>query len=151
MNKKVQNELEQNVIWTKQVKIFFLLITISLIFDSFGKLCFIFQNQNEHFQTRKTLLFPERNDDRGELLRGDWYKHRPRVELPLCFFAFCILPSERAAASRQLPTQLARLSVRRSTSPSSSGSARPAPTCPCLLYTSPSPRDGLLSRMPSSA
>ena len=24
-------------------------------------------------------------------------------------------------------------------------------TCPCLLYTSPSPRDGLLSRMPSSA
>ena len=34
---------------------------------------------------------------------------------------------------------------------------RPAPgttvnlCCPCLLYTSPSPRDGLLSRMPSSA
>ena len=25
------------------------------------------------------------------------------------------------------------------------------PTCTCLLYTSPSPRDGLLSRMPSSA
>src|SRR5665647_2763546 len=25
------------------------------------------------------------------------------------------------------------------------------PTIPCLLYTSPSPRDGLLSRMPSSA
>jgi len=25
------------------------------------------------------------------------------------------------------------------------------PTMPCLLYTSPSPRDGLLSRMPSSA
>ena len=25
------------------------------------------------------------------------------------------------------------------------------PVCPCLLYTSPSPRDGLLSRMPSSA
>ena len=24
-------------------------------------------------------------------------------------------------------------------------------SCPCLLYTSPSPRDGLLSRMPSSA
>ena len=24
-------------------------------------------------------------------------------------------------------------------------------TVPCLLYTSPSPRDGLLSRMPSSA
>ena len=26
-----------------------------------------------------------------------------------------------------------------------------APLSPCLLYTSPSPRDGLLSRMPSSA
>ena len=26
-----------------------------------------------------------------------------------------------------------------------------AVTCLCLLYTSPSPRDGLLSRMPSSA
>ena len=26
-----------------------------------------------------------------------------------------------------------------------------ATTLPCLLYTSPSPRDGLLSRMPSSA
>ena len=27
----------------------------------------------------------------------------------------------------------------------------PYPNTPCLLYTSPSPRDGLLSRMPSSA
>ena len=26
-----------------------------------------------------------------------------------------------------------------------------AQACACLLYTSPSPRDGLLSRMPSSA
>ena len=30
-------------------------------------------------------------------------------------------------------------------------SAVAAPTDVCLLYTSPSPRDGLLSRMPSSA
>ena len=29
--------------------------------------------------------------------------------------------------------------------------AAPPPTYSCLLYTSPSPRDGLLSRMPSSA
>ena len=29
--------------------------------------------------------------------------------------------------------------------------AREARRCACLLYTSPSPRDGLLSRMPSSA
>ena len=27
----------------------------------------------------------------------------------------------------------------------------PPQVCSCLLYTSPSPRDGLLSRMPSSA
>ena len=31
------------------------------------------------------------------------------------------------------------------------GPAGMSPTEPCLLYTSPSPRDGLLSRMPSSA
>src|SRR5665647_3003981 len=30
-------------------------------------------------------------------------------------------------------------------------SGEPYITHPCLLYTSPSPRDGLLSRMPSSA
>ena len=29
--------------------------------------------------------------------------------------------------------------------------AKDDPSLPCLLYTSPSPRDGLLSRMPSSA
>ena len=37
---------------------------------------------------------------------------------------------------------------------SSDGAAEEAPaaeSAPCLLYTSPSPRDGLLSRMPSSA
>ena len=32
-----------------------------------------------------------------------------------------------------------------------SGCTRIRFTKPCLLYTSPSPRDGLLSRMPSSA
>ena len=31
------------------------------------------------------------------------------------------------------------------------GDLRHNQTHPCLLYTSPSPRDGLLSRMPSSA
>ena len=31
------------------------------------------------------------------------------------------------------------------------GTADPYVTDSCLLYTSPSPRDGLLSRMPSSA
>ena len=31
------------------------------------------------------------------------------------------------------------------------GDAFPSWSCGCLLYTSPSPRDGLLSRMPSSA
>ena len=31
------------------------------------------------------------------------------------------------------------------------GQANAGPPLGCLLYTSPSPRDGLLSRMPSSA
>ena len=31
------------------------------------------------------------------------------------------------------------------------GVSKNYPHTPCLLYTSPSPRDGLLSRMPSSA
>ena len=31
------------------------------------------------------------------------------------------------------------------------GTVQLVSTSPCLLYTSPSPRDGLLSRMPSSA
>ena len=31
------------------------------------------------------------------------------------------------------------------------GATYATPTMTCLLYTSPSPRDGLLSRMPSSA
>ena len=35
--------------------------------------------------------------------------------------------------------------------PSSHSRSRPTPLYICLLYTSPSPRDGLLSRMPSSA
>ena len=40
--------------------------------------------------------------------------------------------------------------------PTAEPAATPAPaltatSSPCLLYTSPSPRDGLLSRMPSSA
>ena len=34
---------------------------------------------------------------------------------------------------------------------SAAGGAAATDTCTCLLYTSPSPRDGLLSRMPSSA
>ena len=38
--------------------------------------------------------------------------------------------------------------VRRKQAKSNTG---PKPTRACLLYTSPSPRDGLLSRMPSSA
>jgi elongation factor P len=37
------------------------------------------------------------------------------------------------------------------TQPSNKGDRQGACRKPCLLYTSPSPRDGLLSRMPSSA
>ena len=51
----------------------------------------------------------------------------------------------------RLPTHLAPWSV----SPGRASAAPPTthrrPVTTCLLYTSPSPRDGLLSRMPSSA
>ena len=45
--------------------------------------------------------------------------------------------------------RLARAGTELPYRPSSSGATAMVP--PCLLYTSPSPRDGLLSRMPSSA
>ena len=50
---------------------------------------------------------------------------------------------KKAAAQRNMSVILSHL---RTTSPPSYNPSRP-----CLLYTSPSPRDGLLSRMPSSA
>ena len=54
--------------------------------------------------------------------------------------------SPRDPLRRRTPTSSARCCVR----PGPPGPRRPkVPSC--LLYTSPSPRDGLLSRMPSSA
>ena len=67
---------------------------------------------------------------RGELLRGDWCKNRPRVERPHFFGLFRILPSERTAASRQLPAQLTRLCDTAHSPSNSSSSVRPGPTCP---------------------
>ena len=52
------------------------------------------------------------------------------------------LPPAAAPAAHDLPSS--------PPAPASSEAAPPAPQA-CLLYTSPSPRDGLLSRMPSSA
>ena len=55
-----------------------------------------------------------------------------------------------AAAFRQLQTHLMqkRTDVQNIDLMNLAGFCR---NCLCLLYTSPSPRDGLLSRMPSSA
>ena len=56
--------------------------------------------------------------------------------------------------NRSMPPGPAQVSSRDVEIPVNGGSIRGrvlAPSTPCLLYTSPSPRDGLLSRMPSSA
>ena len=54
-----------------------------------------------------------------------------------------------ALSSQQHPTGFKGLAGGNISSQGSFGQAKPTTTC--LLYTSPSPRDGLLSRMPSSA
>ena len=59
-----------------------------------------------------------------------------------------LTPLEEAAAYQQL---LEDFSMTHEQVASKVGKSRSAITNSCLLYTSPSPRDGLLSRMPSSA
>ena len=51
----------------------------------------------------------------------------------------------------QYPHAEVTSTVRRGKHPHMTGEFRNGNTKTCLLYTSPSPRDGLLSRMPSSA
>ena len=50
------------------------------------------------------------------------------------------LAKQVGVASKELVAQFAQMGIKKS-----------AQSSLCLLYTSPSPRDGLLSRMPSSA
>ena len=64
----------------------------------------------------------------GRILRGYFHRLRPRVGVP-----------QREVLDR-LVLALVHL-----------GLDRRALECPCLLYTSPSPRDRTRSRMPSSA
>ena len=59
------------------------------------------------------------------------------------------LNSKTVEATKKKPTQKAPARVARPGTTNRPKSAAPFQTC--LLYTSPSPRDGLLSRMPSSA
>ena len=55
-------------------------------------------------------------------------------------------------ASRFSTSQINGVTPNSTSLPSASfGFFNSTPNTPCLLYTSPSPRDGLLSRMPSSA
>src|SRR5665647_3865536 len=58
---------------------------------------------------------------------------------------------EPSATSTTTGSDVAPFAVANSTSGATSLGARVAQVHVCLLYTSPSPRDGLLSRMPSSA
>mgnify|MGYP003379870903 CR=1 FL=1 len=73
-------------------------------------------------------------------------------------------PAAKATAKKASPVKKATTKAAASKSPAKKGTfdkdkdqpekgadAAAAKISPCLLYTSPSPRDGLLSRMPSSA
>ena len=59
--------------------------------------------------------------------------------------------SSRKSQKRQKKLQFDSSPVQSSSKPSSLNMGPPSKLRSCLLYTSPSPRDGLLSRMPSSA
>ena len=62
------------------------------------------------------------------------------VALTCALPAWACTPEEATAKREQLAQEVTRLTEQ-----------NPAKAKDCLLYTSPSPRDGLLSRMPSSA
>ena len=73
------------------------------------------------------------------------FEHPPRSELDIVNPSAYLLHQ----ATRVLPPPALGRGERRIGSPGSFGAFETYMTC--LLYTSPSPRDGLLSRMPSSA
>ena len=60
-------------------------------------------------------------------------------------------PQGPAATEAPVATEASAIEAPAYDPESSSPLFSPTYTAPCLLYTSPSPRDGLLSRMPSSA
>ena len=62
-------------------------------------------------------------------------------------FAIDVLPEEQEAQDRAKETIMQRLNVK----PNELQAAEDRYITPCLLYTSPSPRDRTRSRMPSSA
>ena len=70
----------------------------------------------------------------GEFVKGVWVSCK---SIPGRAFYFETYLPEYAAMYDKLPI--------------SAFVSEPETPTPCLLYTSPSPRDGLLSRMPSSA
>ena len=89
------------------------------------------------------------------LLHGGDVVVLPKFEAGL---ASSVIASQRPTTAFLVPAHLQRLFAQRELPPLDSfrlvlhaGAPCPEPIKRCLLYTSPSPRDGLLSRMPSSA
>ena len=77
------------------------------------------------------------------------------TRLPKPIDQACVMQVVRVSGtikkSEEEAIRRARLHIRRAQRLSIGGSAGVAKDAVCLLYTSPSPRVGLLSRMPSSA
>ena len=70
---------------------------------------------------------------------------------PVAMFKIPILAAQHGSATPGRSAWSATVQVGSGFQGSNQASRRRTRTRSCLLYTSPSPRDGLLSRMPSSA
>ena len=97
---------------------------------------------------------PEINDPKIEIIKTDFNNlenHKEDIKGDDCFF--CIGTTKQNSPDKseyrrielEVPKQIAQIAK------SNSVNSFVFVSSGCLLYTSPSPRDGLLSRMPSSA
>ena len=83
-------------------------------------------------------------DNSGSIVRSDFVQFLMQLGLSLVDAGGVPKDQRREAGDALRERQLRQLARVR-------GGAAPSRARSCLLYTSPSPRDGLLSRMPSSA
>ena len=90
----------------------------------------------------------EDNTQTDNQTKIDWLKTAAGA---LAAVTTAVLLSTLGAAGTLIGAALGSVAVTVSSQLYAQGLARSRATMACLLYTSPSPRDGLLSRMPSSA
>ena len=85
------------------------------------------------------------------LLSGSCGARDQRLVLRLLFSSFAVITQSVYTFGFKMIYFKVRVGTRPGRGASHARAAPPTALTPCLLYTSPSPRDGLLSRMPSSA